>query len=200
MQSNEPQELLEAFSEQRPIGPDIATAINNWVANNMELDMPEDSFSADSSGDSVIMVLTDNGCSDKDLYKMLRSIGYTDSEDSDETDMGEEPSGNNVDERMSECLLHIIEVTNSYPCFVKNIELSPQCTATHKEVKLIFPTEMDFRRMNSRDAHKIMFMHCLKDIREVAARYSMTDEAMCFCASRKEFWLILRTPPKPIKD
>ena len=55
----------------------------------------------------------------------------------------------------------------------------------------MIPSNVDIRKLPSRDIRKSVFMNFLKDVREVAQKYSMIDEAFCFCASKNEFLVML---------
>ena len=128
-----------------------------------------------------------------EVATILHSIGFTAPEESDDTIIEDETFVKAVDEHLSEFLAECISISNSYPYFVKNIDLKSGCEKNTEEVVIILPTDEDFRKLPHTNARKIMFMHFLKDIRAVEIRHSMIDEAMCYCANKKEFWIIIKS-------
>jgi hypothetical protein len=97
---------------------------------------------------------------------------------------------------LSDFLSDCIATVNAYPYFVKGIELQQGCEQRREEVRIVLPSDIDFRTLPHSNAKKIMFMHFLKDIREVEQKHAMIDESMCFCANKKEFWLIIKSLAK----
>ena len=192
MRSNDQQELLEAFSELRSVGQELADKINEWNEINIDEDNSVDSVIQDMSGESVMILYTERGYPEKVIVKMLRAIGFVANEESDDTVEPDCPAVKDVDEYLNNFLMECIEVANAYPYFVKKIELQPGNEQRKVEIRIIIPNDTDFRKLPYTNARKIMFMHFLKDIRERAQKYSMLDEALCFCEARKEFLLILK--------
>ena len=192
MLSDKQLELLENFSELRSIGQELADRINNWNESNLDEYKSLEPMTQDMSGDAVVVVYTENGYDDSDVAKMLQEIEFTLQEESDDTMEGDSTPPKDVDEHLNNFLLHCIEVSNAYPYFIKNIELQSGNSQRKEEVRIIIPTDTDFRKLPHSNARKIMFMHFLKDIREKAAQYSMLDEALCFCSSKQEFLLIFK--------
>ena len=192
MQSNREQDLLEAFAELRAIGQDIADKLNSWNDNHLDEDKVFPDVIQEMSGDSIIVAYTEIGFSEDDIVHMLDSIGFCSQEDSDDEVEDCIRNPNDVDEKMNSFLEQCIEVSNSYPYFVKAIEFNAGTHQTKDEVKIVIPSDVDIRKLPCTNARKIMFMHFLKDIREKAAHFSMIDEALCFCLKKQEFWILLR--------
>lgn len=193
MQYEEQQELLEAFSELRAIGQDLAAKFNDWNENNLDDDKSIAPIMQDMSGDSVVMQYTENGFTEGDVAQIIASVGFSVPEESDDTIGIEEKTIKSVDEHLSDFLSDCIAIANSYPYFVKDIELQSGCEKDKDEVRIILPSDNDFRKLPHINAKKVMFMHFLKDIREVERKHSMIDESMCFCAHKQEFWIIIRS-------
>ena len=63
MQYDGKQELVEAFSEVKVIGLDLATRFNEWNENNLDDGKSIEPITQDMSGDSVVMLYTENGFS-----------------------------------------------------------------------------------------------------------------------------------------
>ena len=114
-------------------------------------------------------------------------------EESDDTIEDDEKPIHSVDEHLSSFLADCISASHSYPCFVKEIELQSGCEQNTAAVRIVLPSEVDFRKLPHTNAQKVMFMHFLKDIREVEKKHLMIDESMCFCSHKKEFWIILKS-------
>ena len=185
MLSKEQTELIEAFSEQRAIGQDLAAKFNDWNENNLDDDKTIDPITQDMSGDSVVMQYTENGFTEEEVAQIISNVGFSVPEESDDTIEVDEKTIKSVDERLSDFLSNCIATSNSYPYFVRKIELQSGCETDKEEVRIILPADIDFRKLPYTDAKKVMFMHFLKDIREVEKKYSMIDETMCFCARKK---------------
>ena len=192
MLSDKQLELLENFSELRSIGQEIADSINAWNEANIDEDKCPEAMTQDMSGDAVVVSYTEKGFDDSDVVKMLKGIDFILPEESDDTVESDIKKSKDVDEYLNDFLIQCIEISNFYPYFVKNIELQSGNSQRKEEVRIIIPTDTDFRKLPHSNARKIMFMHFLKDIREKAAQYSMLDEALCFCSNRQEFLLIFK--------
>ena len=185
-------ELIDSFSEVRAIGLEIAEKINSWNESNLDIDKSFGVITQDMSGDSIVLNYTEHGFDEEDVYNMLKGIGFSIQEDSDDAVEVDVKKPKDINERLNEFLLRCIEVSNTYPYFVKENELLPGNHARKDEVRIVISSESDFRKLPSQNARKILFMHFLKDIREVSSQFSMLDEAMCFCNSKNEFWIVLK--------
>lgn len=197
MLSKEQTELIESFSEIAAIGQDFAAKFTEWNENNLDGgDGIAITITPDMSGESVIMSYTENGFSDEKVSQILSTVGYIVSEESDDTIGGDDNLVKSVDEHLSDFLSDCIEVVHAYPYFAKGIELKSGCEHRQEEIRITLPTDSDFRKLPHTNAKKIMFMHFLKDIREVEQKHSMIDESMCFCTNKKEFWIIIKSLAK----
>ena len=190
--SDSQMELIDSFSEVRAIGLEIAEKINSWNESNLDIDKSFGVITQDMSGDSIVLNYTEHGFDEEDVYNMLKGIGFSIQEDSDDAVEVDVKKPKDINERLNEFLLRCSEVSNTYPYFVKEIELLPGNHARKDEVRIVISSEIDFRKLPSQNARKILFMHFLKDIREVSSHFSMLDEAMCFCNSKNEFWIVLK--------
>ena len=192
MLSEEQLELIENFSELRSIGQELADRITLWNDTHLDEENCPENITQDMSGDAIAVLYTEKGFDDSDIVKMLQDIEFRIIEESDDTLETDIKTNYDVDESLNSFLMQCIEVSNAYPCFVKKIELQPGNPQRKEEVRIIIPSDSDFRKLSHTDAKKIMFMHFLKDIREKATKYSMLDEAMCFCSRRQEFLIVLK--------
>ena len=192
MLSDEQLELLENFSELRSIGQELADGINAWNEANLDEDKSLGLMTQDMSGDAVVVSYTENGFEDSDVVKMLTDIDFKVTDESDDAVDSGIKKPKDVDEHLNGFLIQCIETSRKYPYFVKTIEMQPGDSQHKEEVRIVIPTDTDFRKLSHKDARKIMFMHFLKDIREKAAQFSMLDEALWFCSSKQEFVLILK--------
>ena len=187
------QELLDSFSEVGAIGQDLAEKINAWNGANMDEDNPICVIGQEMSGDTVVSCYTENGIEESVVCKMLEDIGYSASEESDDTVVYdiEVKKSKDVSDWLNDFLVKCIEVSERYPSFVGAIELLAGNSLRKEEVRIVIPSNVDIRKLPSRDIRKAVFMNFLKDVREVAQKYSMIDEAFCFCASKNEFLVML---------
>ena len=197
MSSNSDQELLDGFVELRSVGQEMADKINAWNEANLDEEKCLEQTTSNMSGEEVVITYTENGYAEKDVVRMLRDIGFTLAEDSDDTMETEPKKGNDVDEHLNTFLQECIEVAHSYPYFVKGIALQEGNSQRKEEVRIVIPATEDLRKLPSTNAKKIMFMHFLKDIREKAVHHSMIDEAFCICLKRQEFIFILKPLAMP---
>lgn len=196
MQSDEQQELVEAFSELRSIGHDFADKFNEWNESNLDDDKDMEPITQDMSGDSVILHYTEIGYSEDKIAQIIKKTGFSIPEESDDMIGIEVATIQSVDEHLNDFLSECIETANVYPYFVKEIKLQSGCEGKKEEVRIIIPTDADFRKLPHNNARKIMFMHFLKDIRDVEIKYSMIDESLCYCANKQEFWIIIKSLPR----
>ena len=96
-----------------------------------------------------------------------------------------------VSEWLNEFLLKCMDIAERYPNLVGDVGLRAGNSQRKEEVRISIPSDVDIRKMSSRDNRKMAFMNFLKDIREEAHKYSMIDEAFCFCAQKREFLVLL---------
>lgn len=192
MLSEEQQELLDAFSEIRTIGGELAEKINEWNENNIEEEKDFPVIQPEMSGDSVIILYTENGVEESEIIKMLISVGFSISTEAEDKIGDDDKNCREINEYLNEFLSKCIETAQLYPYFIKEIKIHPGNTERKDEVRIIIPSNADFRKLPHTDARKIMFMHFLKDIREQSIIYSMMDESLCFCSHNSEFIIILK--------
>lgn len=193
MLSDAEQELLGAFSEVRVIGQDMADRINTWNEANLDEDNTVSVITQDMSGDTVISSYTEHGEEESTIVKMLISIGYSETEESDDTVVKETEIKKNKDisDWLNEFLLKCMEVAEKYPNLIGAIELLAGNSQRKEGVRISIPSDVDIRKLPSKDNRKMAFMSFLKDIREESRKYSMIDEAFCFCSKKNEFLVVL---------
>lgn len=189
-------DLIEAFSEVKMIGRELAEKINEWNENELDDANVIGDITPDASGDAVVLRYTEHNYNESIVGRMLRNIGFTWQEDLDDRMESELHEINNIGENVNNFLEQCIAVSNAYPYFVKKIELQSGNAQRREEVRIIIPSDSDFRKMSSTQARKVLFMHFLKDIREQSTRFDMIDETLCFCPNRKEFLIVFRPLPK----
>lgn len=201
MLSKTDEELLESFSEVRVIGEDLADQINAWNEVHLDEGNSVSTITQDMSGDTVVSCYTENGEEEEVVCNMLKGIGYSEPEDSDDSVVNEIDikKGNDVSDWLNEFLVKCIEVSTKYPDFVKEIQLLEGNSQRKEEVRIVIPSNVDIRKLPARDIRKSVFMDFLKNLRVEAAHYSMIDEAFCFCSKKNEF-LVLLHPYKNKKN
>lgn len=192
MLSEQQQELLEAFSEIRTIGQTLATNLNLWNENNIDEDSNVDAITQDMSGDTVIVLYTENGFTEEEIFQIITSVGFSIPEESDDTIEIEECSGKTIDERESGFLTKCIEVSHKYSGFVKNVELHTGGEKEKDSVRIVLAADSDLRKMPHTSKTKSTFMHFLQDIREVEKEFSMREENMCYCKNNQEFVILTK--------
>ena len=174
----------------------MATKINEWNENVLDDDNFISTITQDMSGDSVLMMYTENGFEEDTISRMLTDIGFSVQEDTDDIIDTETPGNVAIDERLNAFLADCVEVSHAYPYFVKRIDFNPANQQSQLEIRIVLPANTDFRKLPHSDANKIMFMHFLKDLREKEKKFSMSDETLWFCGKMKEFWIIIRPTAK----
>lgn len=195
MLSDDDQDFLDDFSEVSVIGQGLADKFNEWNEGNFEETKADDNILSDMSGDTVILYYKDKGFEDEEIFKLLKSVGYSPIEDSDdavpsEIDKKKPPE---VGERLNAFLEQCIDISESFAGLVKNVELQEGNSQSQEEVRIVIPSNIDIRKMPSNSEPKIEFMKYLQKIRSIAAQYYMTDEMIFFSSRAKEMWLIFRT-------
>ena len=193
MESEIQRNLAEAFAEVPEIGREYASKSVAWIEANIDENDFKESIVPEISGDTLMMLCSENGVEEKDILRMIEAIGFTIPEESDDEIISETLDKNRreVDEWLNNFLGECIEIVRKYDSFEARIDFQEGSPQRKAQVRIILASSVDIRLLSSYDMRKMKFLALLRDLRVIEKQYGMTDEAFVFSQSKGEFWIVL---------